>query len=393
MTEKWIDIFALSQFRAGIAKLPFGGRTVRIIIRNFIKGNKIRLTLANRYGKKGINISKVSVCNSDVNGKLLGESKIMTFNSEEYGIVRAKSSLTSDDMDYNIEEGYLSVSLFFKGRANISSLNMLREKVIISNKGDFTLNQEIIDSNRYVEKFLSKLFKIAGVPKSDIIPMLESVSVFSDTDKGAIIAFGDSITQGGKWSYELAERLKTPVLNLSISGNRILRDCGMPIVRGLMGEAAIKRFDRDVITRQGAKAIIIMLGTNDIGQPGTIIASKKEMVRPNDVINGLVSLDKRAKSIGLNTFVCTLTAFKHFRMGYIRDAMQVRQDTNKWIRENKIFNGVYDYDAMIRDTEDTEKIQKDYDSGDHLHPSDLGSVRMLDAVDINVLEEIIKDKK
>ena len=390
MAEKWVDIFALSQYNLGRVKLPFGDRTVRIIIRNYVSGNKLKLTLANRYSKSDINIAKVTVANCDSEGNHITTPKIIQFNGESHGILHPRSSLPSDDIEYNVQEGYIAVNVLFKGKASTNSLNMLREKVIISSKGDFTESDTIEEANRITEKILNKAFKIAGVPKCDMIPALESVSVYSDYNNKTIIAFGDSISQGGKWTYELAERLNIPVLNLGISGNRLLRDGDMPILHGLFGEAAIKRFDRDVLTRQGAGVVIVLLGTNDIGQPGTVITSKKEAVTADDIINGLTSLAIRIKSAGFRAIVCTLTPFKYFRMGYIGNSYEVRHAVNAWIRDNNVFDMYYDYDAMIRDVDEPEMIAKPYDSGDHLHPSDQGSIKMLDAIDIEVLRAMCK---
>ena len=190
---------------------------------------------------------------------MTGDPVVMKFNNEEYGIVAEKSSIISDEINYKISEGFIAVSIFFGKKASVNSVNMLREKVIISEKGDYTLSPEIAPCDRFTEKLLNKAFKVARVSRYDIIPLLECVSVYTENPAGTVLAFGDSITQGGKWSYELANRLNSPVINLGISGNRVLRDCSFPVVKGLMGDAALKRFDRDVWTRQGKKVIIVLL--------------------------------------------------------------------------------------------------------------------------------------
>ena len=391
MAQRWIDIFALSQFSASKLRLSYSDRTVRVIIRNFISGDKIRVTLANRYGRKNIPFHKVTAAMCNLDGIFIGTPATLLFNGEEHGFIGAKSSITSDDIALDSSEGYIAISIFFKGRTKIGSVNFLKENVIVSEKGDFTLSKSIQPSGRLIERMLNKFFDMNKLARYKVIPALESVSVFSSHDKGAVIAFGDSITQGGMWSYTLAEKLKSPVLNMGISGNRLLRDCNMPIVKGLLGEAALKRFDRDVLTRQGAKAVIVLLGTNDIGQPGSPAAKKDEAVTADDLIRGYIELGKRIKAAGLKGYICTLTPFRHYRMGYIGDSFFIREQINSWIRENKIFDGYYDFDKMIC-TEGDDKLQPEYDSGDHLHPSDQGSIKMVDAIDIEKLSEVVKIK-
>jgi hypothetical protein len=165
----------------------------------------------------------------------------------------------------------------------------------------------------------------------------------------------------------------------------------MPIFKGIFGISALNRFDRDILTRQGAKAVIVLLGTNDIGQPGSPAARKSEAVTAEDIINGYIELGRRIKAAGLKGYICTLTPFRHYRMGYIGDSFFIREQVNSWIRENKIFDGYYDFDKMIC-TEGDDMLQAEYDSGAHLHPSDLGSIKMVDAIDIEKLSEVVKIK-
>jgi lysophospholipase L1-like esterase len=54
----------------------------------------------------------------------------------------------------------------------------------------------------------------------------------------------------------------------------------------------------------------------------------------------------------------------------------VRQAVNKWIRESGAYDGVADFDAVVRDPANPKHIKAEFDSGDHLHPNDAGYVRM-----------------
>src|SRR5262249_1667854 len=102
---------------------------------------------------------------------------------------------------------------------------------------------------------------------------ITSVEVMAPADTAAIVAFGDSLTDGAtstndadrSWPSVLAARIlsstgvpKLSVLNLGISGNRVLADGA--------GVNALARFDRDVLGQAGVKWLMIMEGINDIGQ-------------------------------------------------------------------------------------------------------------------------------
>src|SRR5690606_19260364 len=87
---------------------------------------------------------------------------------------------------------------------------------------------------------------------------------------GTIVAYGDSITDGvgsapganRRWPDVLADRLQASgkewaVANQAISGNRVLSPG--------MGEAALARFDEDVLSLPNVKYMIVFEGVNDIG--------------------------------------------------------------------------------------------------------------------------------
>src|SRR5262249_19735450 len=104
---------------------------------------------------------------------------------------------------------------------------------------------------------------------------ISSVDVLAPADAAAIVAFGDSITDGAtstvaanrSWPSLLSERLlanpataSLSVLNLGISGNRVLGDGA--------GVSALARFDRDVLAQPGVRWLMILEGINDMNGAG-----------------------------------------------------------------------------------------------------------------------------
>ncbi len=63
--------------------------------------------------------------------------------------------------------------------------------------------------------------------------------------------------------------------NVGVSGNRLLHDpnppAGRPAVAfaAYFGQSALRRFDRDVLAQPGARYLVVLLGVNDLGHPGT----------------------------------------------------------------------------------------------------------------------------
>ena len=57
---------------------------------------------------------------------------------------------------------------------------------------------------------------------------------------------------------------------------------------------------------------------------------------------------------------------------------------NQWIRTSRAYDGVIDFDAVIRDPNAPTKFRPEFDSGDHLHPSDAGYKAMGEAVNLEL---------
>jgi hypothetical protein len=55
------------------------------------------------------------------------------------------------------------------------------------------------------------------------------------------------------------------------------------------------------------------------------------------------------------------------------------------IRSISAFDGVIDFDAATRDPSNPKHISAKYDSGDHLHPQDVGYKAMADSIDLSLL--------
>jgi lysophospholipase L1-like esterase len=165
------------------------------------------------------------------------------------------------------------------------------------------------------------------------------------------------------------------VVNQGISGNQILaHGPGRPAEN----PSALSRFQRDVLDRTGVRAVIIDLGVNDIlRNPGR--------ADPAAIVEGLRRLVSRAHARGLRVVGATLMPFQD-HIGYRDDREAVRQAVNAEIRSGRVFDAVTDLDKALRDPYNPRRLRSDYDSGDHLHPSDDGYARMAEAVDLKSLK-------
>ena len=215
-----------------------------------------------------------------------------------------------------------------------------------------------------------------------------AVEVQSSAVQGAVVTFGDSITDGDKstvsanlrWPDVLADRLavepgptRLSVLNSGISGNRVLDS-----TTGIGGPSAFARLDRDLLTPTGARTVVLFEGINDIGN--------LEHPDPAVLTAALRQLATQARAQGLRVIGATITPFKGWR-SYNAERESVRQTVNDFIRTSKVFDAVIDFDATVRDPADPQRLKPAYDSGDHLHPSDAGYRTMANSINLRLLNQ------
>ena len=178
--------------------------------------------------------------------------------------------------------------------------------------------------------------------------------------------------------------MRVAVLNEGISGARVLRDG--------IGDNAMARFDRDVLSQPHVDTMILMMGINDIGWPGTMLVPKGEVAPSADeIVAGYRQLIARAHEHQIRVLGATLTPFEDAFHGdplsrYYNAAKEVKRcAVNQWIRRSGAFDGVIDFDAAIRDPNNLKHIRAGYDSDDHLHPADAGYEAMANAIDLALL--------
>ena len=186
-----------------------------------------------------------------------------------------------------------------------------------------------------------------------------------------VVAFGDSLTDGNgatpgantRWPDALAERLAgrdVAVLNAGISGGRLLKDG--------MGRAGLERAGRDVFAQPGVRAMVVLLGTNDIGWPGGPFAPNEPAVRAEEMIQGFRQLIEMARAHNVRIMAGTIAPTERALEGtpleghYSPDKDKVRQAVNRWIRESGAFDAVVDFDALLRDPARPSRLKAAMDS-------------------------------
>jgi lysophospholipase L1-like esterase len=223
---------------------------------------------------------------------------------------------------------------------------------------------------------------------------ISEIDVQTTPDAAAVVVLGDSITDGhgtttngnDRWTDVLAARLQSlpqtqnvGVSNQGIGGNHLLSD-------GL-GPNALSRFDRDVLAPAGVRWLIVFEGVNDLGG-----LARNGEVPPADhaalverIVSAYGQLIDRAHAHGLRVFGATITPYagsNYYHPGPLSEAD--RQAVNQWIRAAGHFDGVIDFDRVVRDPNHPDHLLPAFDCDDHLHPSPAGYKAMGESISLTI---------
>lgn len=362
--SQWVSTWGQSHTDISHISPNYKDCTTRLAITSCLKGSQIRLRVANLEGKKPYTILQAAVQNGT------GPRKAVTFSGKKEQTLEVGEEAYSDGIGLDVDPGDLIViSMAFQG--TVISGNDIVECVQCSKKGNFVDAQQFTTVRKNRTSCYNDL--------SASIPALSSVEVLTeDEDAGAIVCFGDSITQKSTWTRPLMEAClnqvpgKLAVINKGINGNRLLSGPFMSIMR-MYGRAGMERFRRDVLDEAGTKAVIIAMGTNDIGMARN--PDKPDWITAEKLEKAMEELVQECHAKGIKVYGSTLLP-RGGSTGYLEAAEVERSRFNEWMRSTDLFDGVLDFDMVVRDPEKPDIMAFACDSGDHLHPHFLGGQAM-----------------
>lgn len=378
----WVATWAASpQPRADGAK-PLGGfrdQTVRDIIDTSVGGTRLRVRISNLYGDRPLVIGAASVA-AVLTGAALasGSTRQLTFGGKPSVAIPAHAAVTSDPAAMPVAaEAKLAISLFLPQATGPTTSHLVAEQVNYVARGNHAADPH---PGAFTQAEQSWYFAT-------------EVDVESATADGTIVAFGDSITDGlgsalgaaARYPNFLARRLLAAygagaagVVDEGIGGNRLLSDvCG-----SASGEA---RFERDALGVAGVRAVIVLLGINDIfGESSANSCGPRPAVTVAAIENGYRRLIALAHARGVSVYLGTLTPAARLSAAGAQQWAAV----NDWIRASyaaHISDGVITFAAAVADPADPSRMLPSYDSGDGVHPNDLGYQAMANAVPLGWL--------
>ena len=354
-TPDWTGTWATAPEWTGKGDMPqtttLTDCSVRQIVHVSIGGSLLRMQLSNEFSAQPVEIKSVYVADardsSDIDRRTV---RCLSFGGKRSVTIEPGKAVFSDSFKYQLRPSQrLSITVCY-GETPVNAT---------SHRGSRTTSY--IMKGEAKPKAPFKTFE-----KVDHWYSIAAIDVMGGGE--SIPVLGNSITDGrgsttnaqNRWpdmaNNVLAEQ-GIGLLNLGIGGNSVLE--------GGLSEPAVKRFDRDMMGQRGYKSMIIFEGINDIGgSTGRSESTAKRMIAAyEEFIN-------KAHAKGVKVYGATIMPFgKCFYANesfFFKEA--ARQTVNEWIRTSGKFDGVIDFDQLMRDPNNPtilrEALQEDW-----LHPN------------------------
>lgn len=392
-TTHWVGSWAASPSGDSVTQ-SLADQTVRMIVAPHLGGRTLRVHLTNRYGAGPVRLGPVTIGVAGLGASLRsGSERAVSFGGQSTIVIPAGGDAVSDPVKLRFgafED--LAVSVFVPGAVTHPDEHLItRQTSYLSPRGSGDAGASIggaAFTRTTTARLSSGRFSTGWY-------FLDGVDVLAPGSTGAVVAFGDSLTDGyqpvgSRGAEDLADlnanerytdflqrrltaaQIPLSVLNAGVSGDQLLHS-GLPTY----GQAGLVRFAPDVLDQAGVTDVIVLIGLNDIAVGATA----------RELIAGYKLLIDRAHAAGVAIQLGTLTPTGGaLEPAYASAAaVGVREAVNHWIRTQRYSDGIVDFDAAVRDAENPGALTPADAGSDDLHLSPAGNRVLAGAVDLGRL--------
>jgi lysophospholipase L1-like esterase len=378
-SQPWVTAWGTSQQALGPTKIT--NATVRMIVRVTVPGDALRVRLDNAFGVTAVSFGKITI-GPRVRGPSVaaGMMRPLTFGGQTAVTIAAGARVESDPVSLQVDaQQDIAVSLYVVSAAAQPSQHtnaFVTSYLTDDGAGD----QSASEDGKAFARTTTAMFWLKSIDVRPAIPVT------------AIVAFGDSITDGTctmldaheRWEDVVAQRLalrdpvQRAVVNEGIAGNTVT---GANLTPPATSPPGVERLERDVLSHAGVSHVVLFMGTNDIRREASA----------DQVIAGMKDVISRLKAHGLKIIGATIVP-RHSIVPGVADTgwntakTNIRNQVNDWIRKASNFDAVIDFDAIIRSPSDPNLLNPAYNCGDGIHPSSIGYFQMGRSIDLGVFD-------
>jgi len=372
---RWVGTWGSGQQRVAqqdhFPPQSLSDNTLRQFVYTTIGGDEARIQISNEYGDGPltINAAHIAVATQLPSIEASTDTAI-TFSGSASATVQPGEFLYSDAIPFSVpEQSFVAVSIYFGATP----------EAITAHPGSRTTSYIANGDNAAAASF-----DVAA--STDRWYYLTRLEVMAPATSHAVVVMGDSISDGfgtttngnDRWPDVFSRRLRA---NAGTAGVALVNEAMG--ANGLVGDdfasmgriPGVQRFERDVLTQEGVRWVIILMGVNDIlyggASAGSITGAYEQMIAA-------------AHAEDIEVYGVPILPFQgHTESTEAKE--DIRNEINVWMRSSGAFDAVLELGAVVSDAEET-RLQPSLTS-DNLHPNVQGYELMGNAVPLDLFME------
>ncbi|HEY9551779.1 MAG TPA: SGNH/GDSL hydrolase family protein [Prevotella sp.] len=350
----WVGTWACAPQPVVKSYMPFNNemtnRSVRQVVKVSVGGDVVRLHLSNVYSTEPVEIRSVYISAATDSFAIAPKTtEYLRFHGRQRVVIAPGASVVSDAERFHLRPlQLLAITINYRKAPKVPTVHMgsrTTSYILRGYSGPYTSFAKAFREEHW--------FNIAAI---DVY----------NRQAEAVAIIGNSITDGknstdnrqDRWPDRLSEELHRQgrtkgILNLGIGNNRVL-SVGL-------GAAAKDRFDRDILQQHGVKTVIVFEGVNDLGVSNDAKTTARRLIEEYNM------MIRKAHERHLKIYGATIMPMRGCAY-FTPEREEGRRMVNEWMRTSKAFDGVIDFDELMRDAEDHEVLRQEWQS-DWLHPN------------------------
>ncbi|MEV0281278.1 GDSL-type esterase/lipase family protein [Streptomyces sp. NPDC050610] len=333
-------------------------------------GEQIRIHLSNRYGRTPLAVAEARAAGRQSADETVAETDtVLRFAGAGHVTVLAGEEVVSDPADLSARAGAeLVLSLHLPQDTGLATYSHMPAETAYVAGGNQAGSASLSGTEQVHGRFY-----------------VTGVGVLTAENAAVAVAFGDSWFAGVGTTHGANQRSVDALnrrlehgwtVNQGIAGNRLLTD--------EIGEHALARFERDVLSVPGATRVLVNFGINDVGLPGMLGLPP---ATTDTLMAGFAELARRAHDADLAIHAATIGPFAGavYPGHNTPEGLAARRRVNEWIRTSGAFDAVLDVARAVEDPDRPDHLRPEFDSGDGMHLNDAGARAMAATVDLRAL--------
>jgi len=374
-SQQWVGTWSTAPQLVEPGNMPpapgLTNNSLRQVLRVSIGGDTLRVRFSNEFSTSAVTMNSVQIAASTGGSAInISTNEELRFNGIAQVTMGAGAAVTSDPIAFGLTPRMDVAITIYYGQTSATVTghpgSRTTSYIATGNTTDFT-----------------------GAVTTDHWYTINAIDVLAPSTAACVAILGNSITDGRGSTTNLQNRWPdifsasllgdsstqhVGVLNLGIGGNCVLS--------GGLGPTGVSRYDRDILNQRGVRWAIIFEGVNDIGGVNSASAAA---ATANNLISAYQQMIQKARSRNIRIYGGTILPFKG--NGYYNQYSEsCRSAVNQWIRTRGNFDACIDFDATMRDPQDSTRLVSTYQN-DGLHPDTSGYRKMGESIDLNLFVE------